>query len=483
VGDELLYVTNTESDVVRAVSTQALYVLIAGRWYTAPTPAGPWTFVRGDQLPPAFGRVPPDSPKGNILASVAGTDQADDAIADSEIPQTSAIQRDDTGFQVAYDGPPEFDPIAGTGLRYAVNADAEVIFADGRYYACDQGVWYVADNPDGPWRVSETRPIGVEDIPPSCPVYDVRYVYIYDVTPGYIYMGYLPGYLGCYPYYGTVVYGTGYHYRGWRGRRHYYPRPCTWGFQPRYNPWLGRWGFGYTFSSGFLRTGIRWRRAPQVGHPHSPPPWFGPGGFRRPQVGTDLTLLRTRRPGRLPARPADIAPMNLYRRTSNVGRVNPTASRLPLRPIVPTPARPVARPNNVFAGRDGKVYQRDNRGNWQVNDGRVWKPARTPDRAPATPMPARPGGRGSEAGSSWPGAQPRPQPFPPASGEPRVQPRSVPSPRPAAPVIRPEPGNLEREFRARQRSNAENPPATTPPAAKPEPARPSPKKPPFGHKP
>ena len=65
-----MYVTNTESDVVREVSTQKLYVLIAGRWYRAASEQGPWAFVRGDQLPAAFGRVPADSPKGDILASV-----------------------------------------------------------------------------------------------------------------------------------------------------------------------------------------------------------------------------------------------------------------------------------------------------------------------------------------------------------------------------------------------------------------------------
>src|SRR5437867_5870938 len=142
-GDELLYITNTESDVVRMVSTQALYVLLAGRWYTAATPDGPWTFVRSDRLPAVFRQVPPDSPKGNVLASVAGTDQADDAIADAEIPETSAIRRDGAVFDVVYDGEAQFEPIEGTDLEYAVNTDAEVILADGRYYACDQGVWYI----------------------------------------------------------------------------------------------------------------------------------------------------------------------------------------------------------------------------------------------------------------------------------------------------------------------------------------------------
>ncbi len=227
IDDELLYLTNTESDVIREVSTQSLYVLISGRWFRAPSTDGPWTFVRGDALPSSFKRVPLDSPKGNILASVAGTDQAEDAIADAEIPQTSAIQRSDRSFEVTYDGDAQFAPIEGTDLQYAVNTDAEVILADGRYYACDRGVWYISDDPDGPWSVSETRPVGVEDIPASCPVYDVRYVYIYDSTPDVVYMGYLPGYLGCYPYYGTVVYGTGHRYRPWRSLHHYYPRRFT----------------------------------------------------------------------------------------------------------------------------------------------------------------------------------------------------------------------------------------------------------------
>src|SRR5206468_3494088 len=318
---------NTESDVVLEVSTQYLYVLISGRWFRGPSMDGPWTFVRGDKLPASFRQVPLDSPKGNILASVAGTDQAEDAIADSEIPQTSAIQRSDQGFEVTYDGDPEFVPIEGTDLQYAVNTDAEVILADGRYYACDQGVWYIADDPEGPWQVSDTRPLGVEDIPPSCPVYNVRYVSVYDMTPDVVYVGYLPGYIGCYPYYGTVVYGTGYRYHPWRGRHRFYPRPCTWGFHPRYNPWLGRWSFGSSYGSGFLRIGFLWYSAPRVHSIHDPPHWLGPGGYRRPLLESDGTMARTRRATRAPARP-DRLPMNIYRRTANVPRVDPHASRL-----------------------------------------------------------------------------------------------------------------------------------------------------------
>ena len=514
VGDELLYVSNTESDVVLEVSTQYLYVLLSGRWFRAPSMDGPWTFIRGDDLPESFKNVPLDSPKGNILASVGGTDQADDAVADAEIPQTSAIRRDDQSFQVTYDGDPQFEAIDGTDLEYAVNTDAEVILADGRYYACDQGVWYISDDPDGPWSVSDTRPVGVEDIPPSCPVYDVRYVYIYDSTPDVVYVGYLPGYLGCYPYYGTVVYGTGYHYGSTRSRHHYYPRRFTWGFHARYNPWLSRWSFGFSYSSGFLRVGTRWRSDALAGRRSQRSKWFGAGGYRRPLVAPDMTLLRTRDPARMRTRPADGQPANVYNRTENVARVNLTVDRTPrsiARPIV----RPARVPDDVFAGRDGKVYRRDTKGSWQVRTGTKWKPTSlpvpptetkrrrepasrpsTPSRPEALPQPdvtTRPDVSGQPESSARPevaSRRDRPaveRPIPerrtrqeePAPRSERSTPRSerpIPPPEPAPPPERPTPqaerptpqperqtpGDLEREYRARQRSDREDEKAQEP---------------------
>ena len=469
VGDELLYLANTESDVVLEVSTQYLYVLISGRWFRGPSMDGPWTFVRGDKLPASFRQVPLDSPKGNILASVAGTDQAEDAIADSEIPQTSAIQRSDQGFEVTYDGDPEFVPIEGTDLQYAVNTDAEVILADGRYYACDQGVWYISDDPEGPWSVSDTRPLGVDDIPPSCPVYDVRYVYIYDSTPDVVYVGYLPGYLGCYPYYGTVVYGTGYHYGSWRSRRHYYPRRFTWGFHARYNPWLSRWSFGASYSSGFLRVGTRWRSGSQVAPSSARSKWFGPGGYRRPLVAQDMTLLRTR-PGRTRPRVSDGLPANLYSRTENVARVDRSADRIRIRSIAPRITRPARVPDDVFAGKDGKVYRREPKGTWQVRSGAKWKPTNLPTPPRTTPFPATPPPGVQEEVSHPSARHSRPEVSPRRNGpavEHRAPQRDNPPERPAPPAERPAPpaerptppseqptpGDLEKEYRARERSD------------------------------
>ena len=509
VDGQLLYAANTESDLLRDVDSQMLYVLLAGRWYRARSTAGPWAYVRGDALPASFRQVNPDSPRGNILASVPGTDQADDAIADAEIPQTTAVRRGDSDFAVDYDGPPDFEDVQGTNLRYAVNTDAEVIFADGRYYACDQGVWYIADDPNGPWSVSETRPLGVDDIPPSCPVYDVRYVYIYDTTPDVIYVGYLPGYIGCHPYYGTVVYGTGYRYRPWH-RRRFYPRPCTWGFHARYNPWLNRWSFGFSWSTGFLRTGYRWRPGPPHLHRHDPPRWFGPGGYRRPFVDQDHRLLRERDRGRVEPRFREATPVNLYNRPINVGRVDRTAERMPVQRVRPS-IPPGTRPNNVYAGRDGRVYQRDPNGDWKVNQGRNWTPTRIPTTPPGGPGAGMGGGRGGQdrggngrggnagggnvgGGSGWirgsgggggnppptrPNWPPRaPQPVPAQPGGGSERPRFTPPPRPAAPPISSAPGNLERDFRARERSRPDVAPAPSRPApSRPAPARPAPSRP------
>ena len=496
VEDELLYLTNTESDVVLEVSTQSLYVLIAGRWFRAPSMDGPWTFVRGDRLPVSFKRVPLDSPKGNILASIAGTDQAEDAIADAEIPQTSAIQRSDQSFNATYDGKPQFDPIEGTDLQYAVNTDAEIILADGRYYACDQGVWYISDSPYGPWRVSDTRPVGVEDIPPSCPVYDVRYVYIYDSTPEVVYVGYTPGYLGCYPYYGTVCYGTGYRYGTWRNREHYYPRRFTWGFHARYNPWLSRWSFGFSYGTGFLRVGTRWRSNQAVTTTRVRSKWFGPGGYRRPLVAKDMTLLRARLPGRARPRLSDGLPSNVYNRTENIARVDRSVDRIRVRSIARNIARPAPVRDDVFAGKDGKVYRRDPKGTWAVRTGTKWKPTKlsNPPTTPVTPptQVREPGSRPS-TGRSQPDVisrrkgpaveHPVPQRNDPAERPDRpttrterpAPPAEQPTPpserteRSTPPPERPNPGDLEREYRARQRSDREENSDASPPAARPEP--------------
>jgi hypothetical protein len=72
-GTMLLYVKNTTANVFKDLNDQQTYVLVPGRWFRAPGFSGPWQYVAGTNLPPAFAQIPDDSLKENVKASVPGT--------------------------------------------------------------------------------------------------------------------------------------------------------------------------------------------------------------------------------------------------------------------------------------------------------------------------------------------------------------------------------------------------------------------------
>jgi hypothetical protein len=256
-GTTLLYVSNSENDIFMDENSQQYFVLISGRWYkTKNLNSDNWVYTAADQLPADFARIPAGSPKDNVLASVAGTDAARDAVMDAEIPQTAKVDRNTATTTVTYDGRPKFTDIDGTNLQYAVNTSSTVLRngGDGRFYVVDNGVWFVSNNAAGPWAVSTVRPVDVDLIPPSYPVYNAKYVNIYDVNDDYVYMGYTPGYLNSFVYGPTVVYGTGFNYAPWYGA-YYYPRPWSWGFNFGYTPYFG-WGFGWGYSQSWFSLGF-----------------------------------------------------------------------------------------------------------------------------------------------------------------------------------------------------------------------------------
>jgi hypothetical protein len=220
-------------------------------------------------------------------------------------------------------------------------------------------------------------PQAIYTLPPSCPDYNVSYVYVYDYYPEYVTCGYLPGYTGTYVYGPTIVYGTGYDYPGWYGST-YFPPPCTWGFSAYYDPFACAWGFdaglywdgglgwfGYPFYEGWWRDhpGERWGA-------HR---WWGPGGFvHSHEIRGHLIQARSGR---------ESGWNNLYTRRLNAGR-NVAADRLQTF----TAARSAAgNRGNVFAGSDGNVFRRSNAGWEQYNSaGRAWSGIdRVPEAYPA----------------------------------------------------------------------------------------------------
>ena len=70
---DLLYVQNTTADVFRDVAVQMAFVLISGRWFTAVSLAGPWTYIPAAELPRSFASIPEGSPKENVKAFIPGT--------------------------------------------------------------------------------------------------------------------------------------------------------------------------------------------------------------------------------------------------------------------------------------------------------------------------------------------------------------------------------------------------------------------------
>ena len=439
---ELMYIANTETPMAREVASGNVFVLISGRWYRAATLAGPWTVVRPDELPAAFKDIPPASALGAVRVSVAGTPEAEDAMLDAQVPQTAAIERDQAKLEVRYDGEPQFKAIAGMGIEYAVNTSTQVLRIDGKYYACDEAVWFVSAHASGPWAVADSVPTQqIQKIPPSEPVYNVTYVTVYESTPEVVYVGYTPGYMWSYPWYGCPVYGTGWYYPPYWGAV-YYPRPVTYGVHVSYNPYTG-WGMGFSYSTGFLTVGVHFGGGYggyyRPGYPpgyYRPPGYYPPGGYRPPYYAPGHRPGTPRppyaggaRPGTKPgagaARPSTMpAGNNLYQQSGNRDRVAPSTKQ---RDAGLQKADRVAKgPNNVYAGSNGQVYRQNQQG-WQSRDQGQWKStAPTPANRPAQPSP-----------SSRPSQPPSPANRP-------SQPSAASRPSYSAPQ------NLNRDYQARQ---------------------------------
>src|SRR5436309_12264361 len=139
----LEYAENTNANLFR-VGGQS-YILISGRWFKGASLDGPWTFVNGKDLPADFAKIPTDSPKGTVLASVPGTSAAEEALIANSIPQTATMTRVAANLTVKHDREPAVAPVEETSMQYAKNTSAAVLkVSDGNYYSVEAGVWFKA---------------------------------------------------------------------------------------------------------------------------------------------------------------------------------------------------------------------------------------------------------------------------------------------------------------------------------------------------
>lgn len=382
VGGKLLYVENTETPWLRELASNKMYLLLSGRWFSSKTEQGPWTFIRADKLPTSFKDIPPESAIGGLRTSIAGTDEAEQAVLDAQIPQTAAIKRSEAKLTVQYDGEPSFKKIPGTDVEYAINTSAQVLKISGKYYAVDNGVWFVTSSAKGNWQVADNIPSeAISKIPPSSPMYNTTYVTVYDSTPEVVYVGYTPGYMWSYPYYGVPIYGTGWYYPPYYVGGWYYPRPPTWGLHVGYNPWTG-WNVGVSWGTPFFRVGVVWGG----GYHYHPRPCCGRyygGGYRggvninvngNVNIGNSVSIAnrshaRNNIARANPNHSSRNRSNNLYNQGINKKRnaiKQPSTGRINKAKVSPK------RANNVYADRKGGVVRHEN-GQWQNRSNKNWK--------------------------------------------------------------------------------------------------------------
>ena len=426
-GTQLLYVTNTDNDIFMDIASQRFYALLSGRWFAAAKlgSAG-WSYIDAEKLPADFAKIPEGSPKDGVLASVPGTTASKEAVLDASIPQTAKVDRSAT-ITVNYDGDPKWRLIEGTAIYEAENASTAVLYIREHYYACDNAVWYHSAQSNGPWMVCDEVPAEVKDIPPSSPNYNVKYVQVYESTPQVVYVGYTPGYTGCYVYGPTVIYGTGYVYKPWYGTV-YYPPPVTYGFNMHYNPWTG-WSMGMTVSNGWMTVHVGgypggWWGPPMYRPPYYRPPYhYGGGGYYGGRGNnntinidnsTNINVGGGNRPGgstRPSTRPTG---GNLYDQGRNPG-VQPSRPGTATKPGASTggaTTRPAgttkpAAGNNMYTDRDGNVYR--NQGNtWQQqqSNGQFKDVKPSPGTQPGTRPSTQPAAKPSTKPTTKPATKP-----------------------------------------------------------------------------
>jgi hypothetical protein len=207
-GTQLSFITNTPSVVFRDESSAEFYFLTSGRWFRSDRLEGPWKAATLD-LPQDFSKIPRDSPKADVLASVPGTQEAADAVLLAQVPHRATITRDEVTTTVTYEGEAQFVAIEGTGVQYAVNTPNNVFLVNGKYYCCYEAVWFESASPNGPWVVCASVPKEIYSIPSTHPSYPVTYVYVYDSTPTTVVVGCTAGYYGMYCASGVLVFGMG----------------------------------------------------------------------------------------------------------------------------------------------------------------------------------------------------------------------------------------------------------------------------------
>ncbi len=422
-GTQLSWVANTECDLFYSAIDRNYYFLTSGRWFRSPELSGAKWAAATTTLPSDFKKIPTDHPRAHVLASVPGTRQAEDAVLAASIPQTATIDRKTAKAQVQYVGEPKFEPISGTSVSYATNTPNDVLKVGERYFLCLNGVWFVSGSPTGPWNAADKVPDEVYTIPADSPKHNVTYVNVYESTDDTVTYGYVAGYTGMYVGYGVAMWGTGYYYPPYYGWG-YYPYPVYWpaayytyGASAWYNPATGAYARGSAVYGPYGGYGRAAAYNPSTGRYSWGQAAWGPygaaatGGFYNPNTGAWGGGYRASN-GYQSWGQSVVGRGDQLARTASVSGSRGTVGAIKTssggQAIVGRgnqgqgfAARSAT--GDVYAGRDGNVYKRDQAsGNWYKNNGGSWesvdRPMPNSDRARGAAQ-SRSGAAGSGSNS------------------------------------------------------------------------------------
>jgi hypothetical protein len=387
----LTYVSNTESTLIFNPADNYFYYLVSGRWFrTKNLENGPWSFAT-PSLPAEFKKIPAEHALGKVRSSVPGTREAEEAMIQASIPQTAKINKNTAKApDVTYAGnKPDFQPIEKTSLKRAVNTEFDVIQVANEYYLCYEGVWFVSNNPTGPWKVAEKIPAEVYKIPPSDPAYNVTYVTVEDDnnTDEWVTAAVTAGYFGTMIASDCVYWGTGWYYPPYYYYGGYYPYYYgyggSYGAAAWYNPYTGTFGRSGWAYGPYGGVGYGARYNPRTGTYARGGAAYGPYGARgyaeayNPRTGTSA---RTRQGSNYYSnwgssavrRGDDWVKSGHYRGQEGGGMRYRTSDG--------NSGFAGRKGDDLYAGRDGNVYRRTDNG-WQNYNNGSWNNVNRGDRS------------------------------------------------------------------------------------------------------
>jgi hypothetical protein len=396
---DLLWVTNTDSDLFRLGKAGLFYYLVSGRWFSSASLDGPWTFAT-EKLPEDFKKIPLEHPRSRVRASIPGTDEAIEAVLIAGIPHTARVNVKETKApEVVYQGDPKFEAIEGTTVARAVNTDKDILKTGDVYYMCFEAVWFTSKSPNGPWEVARSVPKEIYSIPPSSSVHHVTYVTVEEnsANDDWVTFAYVAGYTGMMVAWGCAVWGTGYYYPPyvWYGGFYpgYYAYPRSYGFNAWYNPWTGGYGRGAAVYGPYGGAGVGAVYNPRTGTYARGAAAYGPYGGRataqawNPRTGT---YGATRQGGNIYGNwgSSYVQRGDDWARTSHMTNY---ANGATTRSIRGEDAGAISRNGpggrttiagteggDVYAGRDGNVYRKSTDGSWQQWNGSDWNATEKP---------------------------------------------------------------------------------------------------------